>query len=773
MAEIEKLFVSIWADVKGFVTGMATVKAQTSGLAASMSSLGSTMTKFVTIPLLGIGAAALGSAITVEHGLNQIRKITGATGDDFESMGDTMRNIAKTSAKGFEDIGAAVGEVHARTGLMGEGLENLTRKFLKFAKVTQTDFNEVIEKSTQIFNQWGIAAENQAESLEWLYKVTAETGVTFSTLGESMVTSAAQLQAMGFDFKQASALIGQFEKMGVNTSQAMMGLKIALKNMAKEGVTDASEAFKILIDRIKNAPTDMDAFNEAVAIFGARGAAEMTKAIRDGNFALEDLMTTLGESDTSIDATAEQTKTLGERFANLKNQAVLALEPVGTDLMDAVEEHGIPALKKLAGAVTTVIDEFEKLPDSVQSGILAVAGIALMAGPLLKVAVWAGGIGTAFMAMAATVGTSCALAAASVGTFVATSIAWLEGLAASAGAAGVAFGLLEGVVLAVTGVVGYKMGEKIAKDLFVPMIEGSTRSQAALESNMNTLEQFGGSIYDLGKTMSELGYVGEQSQYQLNEAFAAIKDSGTDAAASLALVPDQIIIALNSKVGYLRDAGEWGIENYIDGFVSQTGRSQQEATEISNVIKAGLSSQDPAIRANAQGMMETILDELVSGGKLTQDQANAIAQGIKDAMNIEAPHLHSSWTDWSNSLIGLFGDVETAANNARNAIAGVGKTTPTGRGGSYTETGETEGNALGGLITRPTLTWVGEKGPELIVPLTGPNAGKGLSASNAMSTGGISFYGDINLPGIRDSNEFAAWANRQAQQIKMREAVSG
>lgn len=40
------------------------------------------------------------------------------------------------------------------------------------------------------------------------------------------------------------------------------------------------------------------------------------------------------------------------------------------------------------------------------------------------------------------------------------------------------------------------------------------------------------------------------------------------------------------------------------------------------------------------------------------------------------------------------------------------------------------GFANGGVVTRPTLAMVGERGPEVITPLTGPNAGKGATIIN-------------------------------------------
>jgi hypothetical protein len=38
--------------------------------------------------------------------------------------------------------------------------------------------------------------------------------------------------------------------------------------------------------------------------------------------------------------------------------------------------------------------------------------------------------------------------------------------------------------------------------------------------------------------------------------------------------------------------------------------------------------------------------------------------------------------------------------------------------------------AAGGIVTSPTLAMIGEKGPEAVIPLSGPNAGGGMGGTN-------------------------------------------
>jgi len=77
------------------------------------------------------------------------------------------------------------------------------------------------------------------------------------------------------------------------------------------------------------------------------------------------------------------------------------------------------------------------------------------------------------------------------------------------------------------------------------------------------------------------------------------------------------------------------------------------------------------------------------------------------------------------------------------------------------------GFADGGIVTKPTLAMVGEKGPEAIIPLTGPNAGAGMGNGGGVTinvTGGLSTSAEIGqavVNALRAYNRSAGPANIQ------------
>jgi len=75
------------------------------------------------------------------------------------------------------------------------------------------------------------------------------------------------------------------------------------------------------------------------------------------------------------------------------------------------------------------------------------------------------------------------------------------------------------------------------------------------------------------------------------------------------------------------------------------------------------------------------------------------------------------------------------------------------------------GFADGGIVTKPTLAMVGEKGPEAIIPLTGPNAGAGMGGGVTVNvTGGLATSAEIGqavVNALRAYNRSAGPANIQ------------
>ncbi len=133
-----------------------------SAVGDKMSSVGDSMTKGVTLPIAAIGAASIAAWNEVDAGLDTIIKKTGATGDALDDMKGVLESVTTTIPVGFEEAGAAIGEINTRFKATGGELEELSLLFLEFAKINDTDVSGAVDDVSYIMEQFGLSTEDTA-----------------------------------------------------------------------------------------------------------------------------------------------------------------------------------------------------------------------------------------------------------------------------------------------------------------------------------------------------------------------------------------------------------------------------------------------------------------------------------------------------------------------------------------------------------------------------------------------------------------------------------
>lgn len=308
--------------------------------------------------LVGVGKFAFDSAVQVDEAMDTIRIGTGATGDALAGLGDSFKTVFKGVPASAEDAGTAIADLNTRTGATGKALEELAKQSLLLSRITGEDLQNQIAATTRTFGDWSIAADDQSDALDYLFKVSQNTGVGVSDLSRKVTQFGAPLRQLGFDFKTSAALMGKWEKEGVNLETVLAGMKIGLANFSKEGL-DTKDALIDITNRIKEAGSQAEANKMAIEVFGQRAGPDMAAAIREGRFELDDLLATLESSPETIEKAAEATYDFGEKWAMVKNKLMLVMEPLGTMLMDKlgvladwVEDH----MPKIEGAFKSFFD---------------------------------------------------------------------------------------------------------------------------------------------------------------------------------------------------------------------------------------------------------------------------------------------------------------------------------------------------------------------------------------------------------------------------------
>lgn len=309
--------------------------------------------------LLDLGTKFDESADTIRIG-------TGATGDALAALQADCDAVYKSIPGDLEGASTAIADFNTRLGLTGEPLQKLSIQANQVCDMLGEDLPTVIESSSQAFQQWGVSEDEMSNKMDYLFKVSQSTGIGFNDLATKMQKYGAQLQDLGLDFDHASALMGQLEKAGVNTDEALGALKKSVGTMAKEGLS-ASEGIAKYTEEIKNAESAEKAAAIASEVFGTRAGSTMAAAIRDGTLSVEDLTAELQANGETISGAAEDTYDFAERLEMFKHTAEVALKPLANTVFDSLNalmpiaaqaiEAFLPVLEQVASSAAPVIEQ--------------------------------------------------------------------------------------------------------------------------------------------------------------------------------------------------------------------------------------------------------------------------------------------------------------------------------------------------------------------------------------------------------------------------------
>ena len=118
-SKFQKGFKSAYNDLKVFGDKSATAEQKFKGLSSAFATVGSTMSRSVTLPLAGVGAAALKAGTDFESAMSQVAATMGTTTDKIQNLSKFAQHMGATTA--FSATQAAEGlNVLAQSGLTAE-----------------------------------------------------------------------------------------------------------------------------------------------------------------------------------------------------------------------------------------------------------------------------------------------------------------------------------------------------------------------------------------------------------------------------------------------------------------------------------------------------------------------------------------------------------------------------------------------------------------------------------------------------------------------------
>ncbi|WP_461216311.1 phage tail tape measure protein [Lactococcus cremoris] len=360
------------------------------------TSTGKTLTKAVTVPIVGIGIAAAKVGGDFEAQMSRVKAISGATGSSFEELRQQAIDLgaktafsAKESAAGMENLASA--------GFNAKEIMEAMPGLLDLAAVSGGDVALASENAATALRGFNLDASQSGHVANVFAKAAADTNAEVGDMGEAMKYIAPVANSMGLSIEEVSAAIGIMSDAGIKGSQAGTSLRGALSRLAKP--TDAMQAkmdelglsfydsegkMKPLKDQIGmlkdgfKGLTPEQQQNALVTLYGQESLSGMLALIDKGPDKLGKLTDSLKNSDGAADKMA---KTMQDNMNSSLEQMMGSLESAAI----VIQKVMAPAVRKIADAVSGMVDMFVSAPEPVQKMIVVIGLIVAAIGPLLVI----------------------------------------------------------------------------------------------------------------------------------------------------------------------------------------------------------------------------------------------------------------------------------------------------------------------------------------------------------------------------------------------------
>ncbi|TSA39713.1 phage tail tape measure protein, partial [bacterium] len=314
-------------DASGAMAALNKVEGGISGIqkvAAGLTSVGKSLTTYVTLPIVAMGGMALKAAIDFESAFTGVIKTTDGLVDpvgNLTEMGETMR-------KGFRDLAleipiaatelAGIGEAAGQLGIEAQNILGFTEVMAKLGVTTN------------------LSSEQASMALAKLANVTGMPQTAFENLGSSVVALGNNMATTEADIvSMASRIAGAGSTIGL-TEAEILGFAAALSSVGIEAAAGGSSISKVMVD--------------------------IATAVANGGEALDQFAAVAGVSSEQF---ATSFKTAPAEAIDLFIQGLGKMQEEGTNVFAVLDEMGLSeirtrdALLKLAGAEGVLTEALE------------------------------------------------------------------------------------------------------------------------------------------------------------------------------------------------------------------------------------------------------------------------------------------------------------------------------------------------------------------------------------------------------------------------------
>lgn len=395
-SKFSKGFVSAYNDLKVFGDKSATAEQKLNGLSSAFKTTGGLLSKNVTLPIVGVGAAAVKTATDFEAGMSEVKAISGATGSEFDALRDKaieMGAKTKFSASDSADAFKYMAMAGWDASQMMDGIAGI----MDLAAASGEDLATTSDIVTDALTAFGLQASDSAHFADVLAQASSKSNTNVGLMGETFKYVAPVAGALGYSIEDTAVAIGLMANSGIKGSQAGTALRSTITRLAKP-VGEAEKAVNDLGISITNADGTMKPLSQTMVELREKfaGLTEEQKAqyaaMLAGQEGMSGLLAIVNASDEDFQKLTDEINNANGAAEDMASVMMDNTAGAVEQLKGALESAGIligekltPYIRKLAEWITGLVEKFNNLSAEQQDQIVKFGLILAVIGPVLLI----------------------------------------------------------------------------------------------------------------------------------------------------------------------------------------------------------------------------------------------------------------------------------------------------------------------------------------------------------------------------------------------------
>lgn len=398
-------------DISGFLAGLKSAQSEADtasknivtkignnfqSVGKSLEAAGSTLTKKVTVPIVGLGTAAVKTTSSFESAMSKVSAISGATGGDLDALNKKAQEMgAKTKFSATESAEAF--QYMAMAGWKTEDMLSGIDGIMSLSAADGLDLATTSDIVTDALTAFGLSASDSGHFADVLAKASSNANTNVSMLGESFKYAAPVAGALGYSAEDTAIALGLMANAGIKGSQGGTALRGSLTRLIKP-TDDAAVLMEQYGLSMTNADGSMKSLGEVMNMLrdklGGLTEAEQAQVATQifGQEAMSGMLAIINASDSDY---AKLTDAIYDADGAAQQMADTMLDNLGgqlTLLKSALEGLAIqfgeilmPYIKQFVTWLQNLVQKLQEMTTEQKEQIVKWAAFAAAIGPVLLV----------------------------------------------------------------------------------------------------------------------------------------------------------------------------------------------------------------------------------------------------------------------------------------------------------------------------------------------------------------------------------------------------